>query len=424
MSTTDAKNEPLAIEGGPRACPDPWPPRRLFGAEEKQAAIDLFDRSIAAGEAFGYGGVEEVEYGREFAAFMGGGFADGVNSGTNAVYVALRALAPEPFTEVIIPPITDPGGAMPVPMMNCIPIPADAAPGTFNIGAEQIAARITSRTSAIIVAHIAGLPCDMDPIMSLARERGIPVLEDCAQSHGALYKGRPVGSIGDVAAFSLMFGKHHACGGQGGMVFTRNEEIYWRGRRAADRGKPFGLTGASGNVVASLNCNMDELHAAIGRAQLRKLPGIVARRRDVAARLSDACRGQLASVRVMDALPQSDGAPWFLFMRLNVERLTVDKARFVAALEAEGLPVGASYLHVPSLQKWFQERSVFGRSGYPWASSRYTGDASAVYEVPNVIATEARHFRLMIHEGWGDREVEATMRALRKVERAYARPGV
>ena len=427
MSTSDTPRETLAIDGGPLACPDSWPARRLFDEEEKRAAMALFDRALETGEAFGYSGEEETRYGEAFAAFLGGGYADGVNSGTNAVYVALRALDLEPFTEVIVPAITDPGGLMPVPLLNCIPVPADTAPGQFNAGPEQIAARLTERTSAILVAHISGLPCDMAPIMELARARGIPVVEDCAQAHGALYRGRMVGSFGDVAAFSTMNGKHHASGGQGGLVFTRREDIYWAARRAADRGKPLGpqsggaVRAMPGNVQAALNCNMDELHAAIGRAQLAKLPRILERRRHTARALAEGCR-RLRTVRVLEALPGCEGSYWFVFLRLDLARLPVGKTQFVAALQAEGLsPVGASYLHIPVQQPWYKNRAVFGRSGYPWTCPLYRGNPDAVYDVPNALATEAGHFRLMIHEQWGEREVALTLRALEKVERAYAR---
>ena len=118
----------LAINGGEKVRRTPLPARGLFGEEEKRAAVALFDKAIATGNAFSYNGEEEEAYCKEFAEFLGGGYADGVNSGTSAIYVALRALDIEPFTEVIVPPVTDPGGVMPVPLANCIPVVADGAP--------------------------------------------------------------------------------------------------------------------------------------------------------------------------------------------------------------------------------------------------------------------------------------------------------
>ncbi len=271
----------LAIDGGSPVRSGPYPARGLVGQEEKAAAVKVFDEAIASGNAFGYNGPYEGQYEKDFVNFMGSGFADAVNSGTNAVFVALGALQLEPFSEVICPPITDPGGVMPVVFVGCVPVVADADPRSYNTCAEEIERMITPRTRAIVVAHISGDPADMDPIMKLARSKGIFVVEDCAQSHGAKYKGRLVGTIGDIAAYSTMFGKHHCTGGQGGIVYTQNEKLFWQARRFADRGKPFNIENPAGNVVAGLNCNLNELSAAVGSAQLKKLPGIIERRRKV-----------------------------------------------------------------------------------------------------------------------------------------------
>ena len=144
---------------------------------------------------------------------------------------------------------------------------------------------ITPQTSAIVVAHIGGEPADIENIVAVAKKHGIPVVEDCAQAHNAKLNGKLLGSFGDIGAFSTMFGKHHCTGGQGGLVYTKDEELYWRIRRAADRGKPFGIEKPNGNVTASLNFNMDEIAATIGRVQLKKLPSIVERRRAIVAKL-------------------------------------------------------------------------------------------------------------------------------------------
>lgn len=148
----------LALHGGTKVRVAPWPERGLIGQEEKAAVDALFDESIRTGQAFGYNGPQEELYCGEFAQWLGGGYADAVNSGTTAVHVALRSLDLEPFSEVIVSPITDPGGMMPIPLMNCIPMVADAAPGCYNTGAAQVEELIGPRTSAILVAHIGGEP--------------------------------------------------------------------------------------------------------------------------------------------------------------------------------------------------------------------------------------------------------------------------
>ena len=420
MNERSSEDQRLAIDGGPPVRSDPFPPRRVFGEDDKQAVLALFDEAIQRGhEVLGYNGPQEEGYCREFAEFLGGGFADGVNSGTSAVYVALRALELEPFTEVVVPALSDPGGVMPVVMCNCIPVPADCAPDSLNVGADQVEARITERTGAVLVAHIAGLPADMNAILDLAAGRHLPVIEDCAQSLGATCRGRPTGTLGTVSAFSTMFGKHLASGGQGGMVYTKDEALYWRIRRHADRGKPFGTDEAGGNVVAGLNCNMDELHATIGRTQLKKLPGRIERRRKMAAFLADRCREALQSVRLVTDPPGCRGVYWFLLFRLEADRLRVDKDRFAGAVAAEGIPVAPSYRPVPTRMTWYRNRAVFGTSGLPWSGAPCPADAGREYPLPNVDATDANHFPMSFHEDWTPREIDDAVAALRKVEEAY-----
>ncbi len=409
----------LAIDGGPKTRTAPFPKRGLFGAEELAVVNGLFAAAVDSGDAIGYNGPEEQAYEREFADFMGGGYADLVNSGTAAVYVALGALQLEPAGEVIVPPITDPGGVMPVALLNQVPVVADAAPGTFNAGAAQIEALLTPWTRAIVVAHIAGEPVDMDPVLELARAHRLPVVEDCAQSHGARYKGRLLGTLGTIAAISTMSGKHHATGPQGGVVYTRDEALYWEAKRFADRGKPFNISAAT-NVRAGLNLNGNELAAAIGRVQLRKLAGIVARRQKVARQLHDGTL-RLQAVRPGRLVAGAEPSYWFLRFQVDTARLTVDKDHFAQAVAAEGIPVGASYRHIPSEAIWFRERRVFPGSDYPWGLPAYPGDREATFPCPNAVAATSVQFMLSIHENWGDAEVADTLAALAKVEQAYLR---
>lgn len=407
----------LAIDGGEKVRPDPVPPRRLFGEEEKAAAAALFDRAIESGQAFGYNGPEEQAYEQEFADYMGGGYSDLVSSGTSAIFVALGVLQLEPLGEVIVPPITDPGGIMPVPMLNCVPIIADAHPGSYNMGPDEIEAVLSERTRAIIVGHIAGEPADMDPILEIARARDLPVIEDCAQAHGARYKGQLVGTLGDLAAFSTMSGKHHATGAQGGVVFTKNEDLFWEAKRFADRGKPFNTEFPS-NVRMGLNLNGSDLAAAIGRVQLRKLPDIVARRQAFVRLLEERMKG-LRSVRLGWTPPGAESSYWFLRMHIDRDALKVDKATFVNALAAEGIPCSVAYRAMPSEAKWFVEQNTYGTSGYPWTAPEYAGDRNPAFPCPNCVEAVETHFSIPANENYGEREAEDFAAALRKIEEAY-----
>jgi dTDP-4-amino-4,6-dideoxygalactose transaminase len=409
----------LAVDGGEKVRQEPFPSRHLFGAEEREVALRLFDQAMESGVAIGYGGVEEQAYERELAEFLGGGYADLVNSGTSALYVALGGLELEPASEVVVPPISDPGGVMPVALLNLVPVVADAMPGSFNAGPAEIEAVLTPYTRAIIVAHIAGEPAAMDPILELARSRNLPLIEDCAQAHGARYKGRMAGTMGLVGAFSTMSGKHHATGPQGGAVFTQDEELYWRIKRFADRGKPFN-TDASSNVRAGLNLNGNDLAAAIGRVQLHKINDIVRRRRTFAAQVH-AGLDSLQAVSPGREVEDSEAVYWFLRFHVDADKLTVDKDTFAQAVAAEGIPLTASYRYISSEAEWFRQRKVFGSSDYPWGLPEYQGDRDATFPCPQAVEVVESHFIMSIHENFGAPEVEDTLAALKKVEAAYLR---
>lgn len=416
----DNDTQKLAVDGGQPVRNEPMPARGLIGQEDKAAAMQVFDESIESGNAFLYNGKFEQEYEQAFVDYMGGGFADGVNSGTNAVFCALGGLRLEPFSEVIVPPISDPGGVMPVVFTGCVPVPADSDPRSFNTNAEEIEKRITERTKAIVVAHIAGDPCDMDPIMELAEKHGLYVVEDCAQAHGATYKGKMVGKFGHIAAFSTMAGKHHCTGGQGGVVYSTNEELFWHARRFADRGKPFNIGNAAGNIYAGLNCNLNELSAAIGTAQLKKLPKILERRRFVGESLKKALE-ECRAVSLAWQTAETESAYWFLKFKLDTEKLSVDKETFCKALEAEimGLLVIPAYNNIACEKPWFQQQKVFGESGFPWQCAEYQGEKKPVYEMPNAKAVIDSHFVIIIFESYGQQEISQMVTAIKKVEAQY-----
>lgn len=414
----------LALDGGPPVRGEAFPQRGLIGPEEKAAAMAVFDEAIETGIAFNYNGKYEKQYEENFAEMMGGGFVDGVNSGTSAVYAALGALGLDALSEVITSPTTDPGGVMPVALMCCVPMVADCDPRTFNTSVEQIEPLISERTRAIIVAHIGGDPADLDPILELARSKELYVIEDCAQAHMAKYKGRTVGTMGDFAIFSTMSGKHHCTGSQGGVVYTRDEELHWKAKRFADRGKPFNLDSIPReyyHTVAGLNCNSNDLAAAIGTVQLKKLPGIIERRRKVGEGIKEGL-GSSKAVSVGWQVPDTESVYWFLKIRLELEALGVDKTQFCKALIAEGItPIRDSYRHFPGESPWFTNKIVFGKSGFPWDCSDYKGPREPQGCIDNALAVDTGHFSIDIHESCGEREIRDILEALFKVEKAYSR---
>ncbi|HRW06087.1 MAG TPA: DegT/DnrJ/EryC1/StrS family aminotransferase [Caldilineaceae bacterium] len=404
VTATPAPQPPL--ETTARIRTDPFPNRGHIGAEEKAAVEAFLNRVLADGLLPAYDGEEERAYCTEFAAYLGGGYADAVSSGSAAVYVALKALQLEPFSEVIVGAFTDPGGMMPIPLLNLIPMIADAVPDSYNTGPAQVAALISPRTSAIVVPHIAGDPADIVGVMAVARQHGLPVIEDCAQAHGARVNGQLVGTFGDLMAMSTMGGKHHSTGPQGGVVFTKEEALYHEVRRASDRGKPFFLPPGSTNVTASLNFNLNDLAATIGRVQLRKLPESIRRRQAIAAQLREGL-ADLPAVTMQPPQPGVESSHWFLPLKFHADQARSTKVDFCAALRAEGLTVQTDYRGgLPHTHDWFVNRRVFGTSGYPWASPDYHGDPDQHFPCPNAHAMLESHFNLLFHENWSSCEVD------------------
>jgi perosamine synthetase len=408
---------PPAVHGGPRARRWPWPRRRHFDKREKRAVVQLLNREIRKGGAVIYGGPETKAYCNAIASYLGGGYAAAVNSGTNAVYVALRALDLEPGSEVIVPAITDAGGTMPVALMNCIPVPADSCPRSLNTSVEQIREVLTDRTTAILVAHLAGHPVDLDPILELAAQRNIPVIEDCAQAHGALYKERIVGAFGAISAFSTMFGKHHATGAQGGVVFTKDSLLFARARQVIDRGKPFGALGNPTNLTASLNFNQDEISMAIGRVQLEKLPAALQTRRHFASLVANGLK-DVKGVSFIGDAPGCSGSYWFLCLYLDGTALNCNSQTFADALELEGIGgVRAGYPFIPTDQPWHRDGVVFGTSGMPWSLQQPLRPKQ--FELPNAHAANQAIVRVDVHEFLGAAEARDLVVAVKKVAQYY-----
>jgi len=411
----------LAIDGGTPLRTEPFPRRVLIGDEEIEALHALLEKERKSGGGFDrYGGEQVDAYEREFAAYHDVAYATATSSGTAAVHAALAALRPDIAQEIISSPITDPGAVAPILWQSCIPIFADADPETMNADPASVAERVTDRTRAVIVAHIAGQPVDMDPIMEVAHAHNIPVIEDCSQAHAATYKGRLVGTMGDIGVFSLMGGKHHTAGGQGGMVITNNEQVYWNAKRFADRGKPFNSTERR-NLFLGLNYRMTEIEAVIGRIQLRKLQDIVTRRRALAAELGERI-ADLRAVRMGTIIPSAVSSYWLLLLHADPSVLTVSKEQFAKACAAEGAPIDPHYDWIIYETPWIRQRANYGASGCPWTCPYYGKEVQYEGSCPNARRAIDAHMVVYWHEGYTSREIEDIARILHKVEAAYLKP--
>lgn len=250
----------------------PWP---SFTKEEADAVSQV----LLSNKVNYWTGTECREFEKEFAAWAGTDYAVALANGTLALDVALQAMGIGEGDEVIVTPRSFIASVSTVVNTGAIPVFADVDNNTGNISATTIAPKITDKTKAIICVHLAGWPCDMDEIMALAKQHNLWVIEDCAQAHGAKYKGKPVGSIGHVGAWSFCQDKIMTTGGEGGMVTTNDKALWQKMWEYKDHGKnydsiyhkqhPPGFRWLHDSF--GTNWRMMEMQAVIGRIQLKKM---------------------------------------------------------------------------------------------------------------------------------------------------------
>lgn len=317
-----------------------WP---YFAAEE----IDAVTRVLESGKVNYWTGQQCRLLEQEYAASLGVRHAISLANGTLALELALHSLGIGSGIDVITSCRTFIASASCVVRVGARPITADVDRNSQNITVETIRAVLTPRTKAIIVVHLAGWPCDMDPILELAREYGLKVIEDCAQAHGATYKGRPVGSMGDVGAFSFCQDKIITTGGEGGLLVTNDDGLWKKAWEFKDHGKGYDTVFHARHTSGfrwlhdsfGTNWRMTEMQAAIGRVALRKLPGWVATRRANAQKLSDAI-ADIGTVRT--TLPSSiyrhSYYKYYVFVQPQRLASGWSRDRIMAEISARGVP--------------------------------------------------------------------------------------
>jgi dTDP-4-amino-4,6-dideoxygalactose transaminase len=391
----------LAIDGGTPLRSTPLPPWPHFEPEE----IDAVERVLRSGKINYWTGEEGRQFEKEYAEYVGTKYAVAVANGTVGLELALYALGIGPGDEVITTSRTFIASASCAVMRGAKPVIADVDPDSQNLTAETIRREITPRTRAIIAVHLAGWPCDMDPILELAREYGLKVIEDCAQANGAQYKGRPVGSMGDINSFSFCQDKIITTGGEGGMVTTKNEEWWSRAWSFKDHGKSYDAVYRRQHGPGfrwlheefGTNWRLTEMQSAMGRVLLRKLDGQVAIRRRHAERLN-AAFANIPALRT--TLPPGDVFhsyyKYYVFVR--PERLAPgwNRDRILAAIAAENIPCFSGSCSEIYLEKAFDD--IRPQNRLPVA--RELGETSLMF---------------LVHPTLSDHDIDDTIAAVTKV---------
>ena len=397
-----AKATGLALLGGAPIRTAPFAPWPHFAEEDMDAASSV----LRSGKVNYWTGTEGREFEKEFAQYVGTRYAVTLANGSVAIELALRVLGIGPGDEVITTPRTFLASASSAIMVGATPVFADIDPDSGNITAETIARVITKRTRAVIPVHLAGWPCDLDPILDLCAQRNIHVIEDCAQANGARYKGRSVGSFGVINAWSFCQDKIMTTAGEGGMITTDRQDLWNAAWSFKDHGKSYDAVYLREHKPGfrwlhesfGTNWRATEIQSAVGRRMLARLDTMVATRRRHASLLIDRFR-KLSALRTPTPAASSLHSYYKFYCYVRPEALKTgwDRDRIMAAINAEGIPCFSGSCSEVYLEKAFPAKM---RPPSPLPLAPALGEQSLM---------------VLVHPTLSEQDMDDTARAVEKV---------
>jgi len=359
----------------------PWP---CFTQEEANRTSEI----LLSNKVNYWTGQEGREFEKEFARFADSEYAIAVSNGTTALDLALNALEIGEGDDVIVTSRTFIASISSIVNAGAKPIFADVDRDTQNITAETILAVITNNTKAIICVHLAGWPCEIDEILTLAKQRNLKVIEDCAQAHGARYKGKSVGSFGDISAWSFCQDKIMTTGGEGGMVTTNDKALWQTMWSFKDHGKSYDAIynrqHSSGfrwlHESFGTNWRLTEMQSAIGRIQLTRMNDWTRIRGELAAKLVDVCH-EFKCIRAPEVPDYIQHANYKFYVFVESEQLNVGWSRdsIIEELNAEGIPVMQGTCSEVYLEKAFDNTAFRPSESLPIAKE--LGETSIMFQV-------------------------------------------
>lgn len=418
----------LAINGGKAIRTELFPAYNTIGQEEKDAVMKVLDTGnlsqfIGAYHTDFLGGPTVKAFEGAWAEAFNIKHAVSVNSNTSGLFTAMGAIGIQPGDEVIVSPYSMSASAIAPLLYGGVPVFADIDPVTFCMSPESIKKCITPRTKAILVVHIFGHPAEMDSIMALAKEHNLYVIEDCAQAPMGKYKGRNVGTIGDLGIFSLNYHKHiHT--GEGGVIISNNDELIERCQMIRNHAEnvvaPKGIKDLT-NLIG-FNYRMTEIECAIGIQQLKKLPSLIEDRLKNVSYLNS----KLGNINGLELQPfEENGSVHTYYLhpiKFDKNIIGVERNTFVNALKAE-LPsavlretaplLGAGYVLPIYLQPIYQQKAA-------WAFNHHLVDQNIAYPKGLCSITEKMHYeQLLTHEfmrpGMKENDLDDVVNAFHKV---------
>lgn len=417
---TESLKDKLAIHGGEPVRRQPFPPWPAYGEEEIAAAAQV----LRSGKLARQSGSWVKKFEEAYAQKFGVKHAIAVSSGTAAIHVALAALGVGPGDDVINTSHCFIGTATPVVHAGAVPVFADIDPRTYNLDPRSVEAKITPYTRAIVPVHLNGCPAEMDSLLEIARRRNLYVVEDAAQAHGALYKGKLAGTLGDVGCFSFWEDKILTTAGEGGMIITNDDEIGQRARMIQHHGEVrndgdyYVGERLYHHTILGYNFRMTEVQGAIGYVQLGRLDEYVEKRQERAhllTRLLAEVRGVITPYEP----PDVKHAFYKYIFRLDRQQTQVKALEFVQALMAEGIPCSRRYPTPLHQQPVFVEQRGYGRTRAPFAAPWYRGELHYGGGLPNAEQLPEDLVRLSMSPMLSEEDIEDMARAVSKVAKAF-----
>ena len=425
-----SSKEQLAINGGEPICKESFPKWPHFAEETIQAAMG----PLKNGKTNYWSGHLGMEFENKFAQWNGAKFGISVINGTAALHTAVSCLGIGPGDEVICPSYSFIASSFCILQAGAIPIFADVKKEDHTIDPADIEQKINKKTKAILVVHLYGIVCDMDPIMEIAKKHNLFVIEDCAQCFGGVYKGKKVGTIGNAGAFSFCQTKHFTTGGEGGCTITNDEDLSWKCKSFRDHGYniPARLKAqAEGkrlpyiHEMVGFNYRMTEMQSAIGLKELAKLDSYHLKNR---RRNGEMIIKALSNHNAVKYLPphESDrlNAFWLFPITLNMDNLTCDIQTFVGSVAKEGVPVMPVQWWQSYREKAFTEHVGFGTAKFPFESKEYTRAEAVDYSgfiCKNASWLEQRTCTFPVHPVYTEKHIQYMIKAFNKVADVYMR---
>jgi perosamine synthetase len=433
MAKVDLTRRDLALNGGKPLRTKGWSDNFTTGEEEVEAAarairsgyLSLFEGSFTPDAPFSFkGGPEVQKLEKLWRDYYGCRHAISVNSATSGLFMAMGAAGVGYGDEVIVSPYTMSACALAPLIYGAIPVFADVEAETGCLDPDSIEKLISPNTKAILVVHQFGIPADMDRIMDIAGRHGLIVVEDCAQAHAALYKGRYVGTIGHIGVFSLNVNKTIQSG-EGGVCVTDDDDLAYRLQLIRNHGEAVvGLAGYEEITnIAGFNYRMTEVTAAIAAVQIGRLDKLNTARMELVQQMNEGL-ASLGFLRPLKGRNECSGqgcchATYYIYpMRFDSGPAGCSRKEFVDALNAEGLMMAQGYVRPLYLQPLYQRKHLF-KNGYPFSAPENLNLRQA-YDAGTCPVTERLHFQELIssehirppHDA---SDIDDILKAIRKV---------